>query len=174
MRWKTWALSLALTLLLAPALPAGSGDGLVLARVDGEPITLGQLRTDFRERHQRHLRMLGGEDVIRDFLNAQIERRLFVEEAYRLGLDEEPRIVELVEAQRDRVAGEWLYDSEVTDRVKVTDRMIDEILDRSRIVVEIVRVQCDTREEAEAARMAAVATPRPVSSGAITMLVNAR
>lgn len=152
MRWKTWAPSLALMLLLVPAVAARDGDGLVLARVDGEPITLGRLRADFEERHQRHLRMLGGEDVIRDFLNAQIERQLFVDEAYRLGLDEDPRIVELVEAQRVRLAGEWLYESEVNDRVKITDGMIDEALDRSRTVVEIVRVQCDSRDAAVAAR----------------------
>ena len=130
--------------------PAGADD-VVLATVDGGPITLADLKEDFERRHQGHMSILADEDVVRDFLNAAIKRRLFIQEGRRIALNESPEIVERVAAERVRVATQWLYRTEVSERVKVTAADVAAALPAARVKYEMIRVRTDSEAEARAA-----------------------
>jgi peptidyl-prolyl cis-trans isomerase C len=74
---------------------------LLLARVNGEEVTLADLRQAFKDRHGGHGSLLAGEEILRSFLDSVIEERLLTQEGFRMGLDQEPGPRRAAEAQRD-------------------------------------------------------------------------
>lgn len=82
----------------APGLAAGAGDSRVVARLNGEPITIGDLQASF-----------GGalRADARHALDAAVARRLVAEEARRRGLDANPAVqAQLVAMRREASARE--------------------------------------------------------------------
>lgn len=99
----------------------------VLARVNDDAITVGQLRAEFTKRHGGHGKFLVGEPEIRQFLEKMIERSLLVQEAYRIGLDAQP---DIREAEADAVARSAiarLVRIEVEDRAEPDDAEVKAI-----------------------------------------------
>ena len=82
---RTLAALLFLAFFSPAALPAAPPPDPVLARVGDEPVTATQLEREFTDRHAGHARFLGGESEVREFLDKVIDRRLLLQEAYRLG-----------------------------------------------------------------------------------------
>ncbi len=72
---------------------AGCAAPRYLARVNDDVVDGQDLKAEFKRRHGGHQRFLtADEDIVRRFLDASIDRRLLLQEAYRLGLDEAPDI----------------------------------------------------------------------------------
>ncbi len=113
----------ALALLLA-ACARPSAPDLILARVNGEPITAAQLDEGFTARHQGHGTLLAGRGAVRTFLERVIDRKLLVQEARRIGAEEQPDVQKRRAALRARRAGEGLYRDEVTKKAVVPDEQV--------------------------------------------------
>ncbi len=126
--------------------------GLVLARVNDEPITVQDLQDSFTSSHQGHGVFLAGQDAIKTFLDKEIDRRLLVQEARRVGIDRKPEIEEVRESLRRRRATEAFYKERVDGRVVVTDAAIAAAHEAMGFRFEARHILVDTRQEAEAAR----------------------
>jgi parvulin-like peptidyl-prolyl isomerase len=85
----------------APAQDAAAAARLRLALVNGEAITLADLRDAFAARHFGHGTLLAGREVLETVLNKAIDERLLVQEGRRMGLHETPAFQEAVQAYRD-------------------------------------------------------------------------
>ncbi|MBI2528393.1 MAG: peptidylprolyl isomerase [Candidatus Rokubacteria bacterium] len=108
--------------LAACARPSPSD--LILARVNGEAITAAQLDEGFTANHQGHGVLLAGRGAVRDFLEQVIDRRLLVQEARRIGGEEQPDIQKWRAALRAKRAGEGLFRAEVTNKVVVREEQV--------------------------------------------------
>jgi hypothetical protein len=137
--------------------PATSGDRVVLATINDEPITLAELKTDFERRHQGHMSILADEEVVRDFLDAAIKRRLFIQEGRRMDLQTAPEIVERVTLERLRVGTQWLYESEIENRVNVTDSEVRDAMPAALVKYEVIRIRTDAEPDARQAHERLVA-----------------
>jgi parvulin-like peptidyl-prolyl isomerase len=122
---------------------------LALATVDGEAITLEQLKRDFELRHQGHMSILGDEAVVREFLDAAIQRLLFVQEGRRLGLAEHLEIRAKVLEKKAQIASSWLYETEVERRIDVSDGQIEDALKRMTHARDVTWIRTDTLDEAQ-------------------------
>jgi peptidyl-prolyl cis-trans isomerase C len=125
---------------------------LVLARVNGEPITVQELQDSFTTSHQGHGVLLAGKGAVREFLDKAIDRRLLAQEARRIGLDQDPAVVKAREDLAARRAADMLQEVELGPPPAIQpDRVLAawELL-RQRLLVREILV--DTRAEAEAAR----------------------
>ena len=145
-----------LTFALLAAAAAGDlaavpPEDLVLAEVDGEPITVARLVEEFRARHGGHLSLLVGEDVIRSFLDQQVEDRLLVLEATRMELHRDPRVVEGMRRLERRLRTEALLREEVSGPVEISDGEVAAAREALREVHHIRWIRVPTRAMAEAA-----------------------
>lgn len=118
-----WVWTVALGLILAACVRPSISD-LVLARINGEPITVEELNESFTSRHQGHGVLLAGRGAVRDFLDTVIDRRLLIQEALRIGADEDPEIQRARATLRAKRAAEGFYADQVTKKVRVTDEEI--------------------------------------------------
>ncbi len=144
----------AASIALAPGLPAAPAKGeIVLARVDGAPITLDDLRREFESRHEGHIGLLSDVGTIRDFLKAEIGRRLFVEEARRLELQDEPEIAAAISEGRRKEAAAWL-EREIDAGLKVSGEDVAKALEAMKQAREVRLIQVDTLAEARTVREA--------------------
>jgi parvulin-like peptidyl-prolyl isomerase len=121
-----------------------------LAKVNQEVITMEDLRREFKKRHGGHEKFLAGEDEARRFLNKVLESRLLIEEAYRIGLDEDPEIQEPTDRFREKILVEYLLKKEVEDKSIASEDEIKSVYDQK--LEELVLVQqivVSSKEEAE-------------------------
>lgn len=133
---------------------AGSNDlsGLVLARVNEEPITVGDLQDSFTASHQGHGAFLAGKGAIRAFLEKEVDKRLLLQEARRIGTDQEPDIQEARVALRRRRATEAFYKKQVDDKVDLSDSDIAAAYERHGLRFDTRHILVASREAAAAAR----------------------
>ncbi len=129
MRRSGLFLLLASILVLPVATPAGAASASkpapdLLARVGDDGIGAAELRAEFVERHGGHARFLGGESEIRSFLDQVIDRRLLLQEAYRLGIDQQPDIVEATRAYAENQAVDWLVVQETDAKAEPSEAEI--------------------------------------------------
>lgn len=147
-------LTLAALPLLAAPVPAQapSSPPLELARVNGESITDTNLKAAFVGKHGGHTVFLGGDTETRRFLNIVINETLLVQEAYNLGLDQDPAVKPQVDAFRDNTAAQHLLKKEIEEKAEPSKDEIQaawNVADQLFLAREIV---ADTREEAESIR----------------------
>ncbi len=143
----------ALALVLAGcATAAPSISDMVLARVNDEPITVQDLQDSFTSSHQGHGVFLAGQDAITAFLDKEVEKRLLVQEARRVGIDQHPQVQKVRESLRRRRATEAFYKEQVNGRAVVTDEAIAAAHERLGFRFSTRHILVDTRQEAEAAR----------------------
>jgi len=106
------AIAAALVLPLAPGrvLEAAGGSAatsndeaarLELAEVNGDPITLRDIRDSFGARHQGHGGLMVGEEIVRSVVEQAIAEKLLIQEGYRMGLAEDPGFNAAIEAKAD-------------------------------------------------------------------------
>jgi parvulin-like peptidyl-prolyl isomerase len=148
-------LILSLTMPLAalagePAAPSSAP--VELARVNGEAITDADLKRAFVGKHGGHTVFLGGEAEARRFLNVVIDEKLLVQEAYALGLEEDPSIKPQVEELRTRKSVEYLLKQEIDDRSKPTEAEIRAAWERADVLFLANEIMADTKAEAESIR----------------------
>lgn len=139
----TWRNLVLLVALLVPAVAAG-GAPPYLAKVNDETITAADLKDAFVRRHGGHQKFLAGETEIRKMLDILIDQRLLVQEAYQLGLDQKPEIVEASKRFEDRKAIEYLIRTEIEGKAKPSgeevraawEKYTGEVLDVRLVAVE--------------------------------------
>ena len=91
----------------AGASAAGSGGRpdeaarLKLASVNGDTLTLADLRESFETRHSGHGGLFVGEEILRAVLDKAIAERLLIQEGRAMGIPEEPEFKQAVEIYRD-------------------------------------------------------------------------
>jgi parvulin-like peptidyl-prolyl isomerase len=145
-------------LLLIIAIPCFAdvkvNNDAALARVNGDAITVGDLLTAFTSRHGGHARFLGGNAEAREFLNLIIDDRLFLQEAYDIGLDQDAEVVQIVDEFAQRKAAEALAKSEIDEKVKPSDDEISAAWKALNVMLHVRQIAVDTREEAEEIRRA--------------------
>ncbi len=102
-------------------------DDIVLASVNGEPLTLQDLQEGFESSHQGHTALLAGAGAVRQFLEKTVDRRLLIQEALRIGLDKDPGIRQAVDTLVAERARDQLYKDEVARRQEVPEKAIQEV-----------------------------------------------
>ena len=147
----------ALPLLAAPVPAENPAPPLELAHVNGETVTDTDLKAAFVGKHGGHTVFLGGDTETRRFLNIVINERLLVQEAYNLGLDQDPLVKPQVDTFRESTAADYLLKREIEEKSVPTREEIEaawNVADQLFIAREIV---ADTREEAESIRNSVLA-----------------
>ena len=145
---RAWLLALGLV-LSACARPSMSD--LVLARVNEEPITVERLNESFTSTHQGHGVLLAGRGAVREFLQSVIDRLLLIQEARRIGAEEDPEIQGRRAALRAKRAAEGFYGDQVTKKVQVTDAEITAAYARLGEGFTARHILVNTREQAQRA-----------------------
>jgi len=125
----------------------------VLARVNGEAITVPELRREFGASHEGHTKFLvAGESEARAFLEKLVDKRLLLQEARRMGIpgraDVRAEVAELEAAESAR----HLVEVEVERPANATDDEVNAVYDGATELLDAREIRCDTREEAERAR----------------------
>jgi parvulin-like peptidyl-prolyl isomerase len=146
-----------LALLAASACATTSPRDLGLAKVNDETITGEHLRQEFGRSHRSMEKILGEEAEVRRYLTRIVDRRLFVQEGYRMGLHETPEVREGVAKFRAQRMLERFFQEEVDDKATASD---DEVIAAYTSLIDLVEARqavFKTKAEAEAA-LAAVAT----------------
>ena len=125
-----------------------------LARVNDDVVDAQDLKAEFVRRHGGHQRFLAADDyIVRRFLDATVDRRLLLQEAYRLGLHEEPDIREAARELELRKVAERFVKLEVNGKIVVTDAEVDEAYAAKTEDLYLVRhVVVATRAEADSLR----------------------
>ena len=81
---------------------------LVMAKVNGESLTLADLRDSFAGRHEGHGGLLVGEEILRSVLTQAVQERLLIQEGRRMGIPEERGFRQAVAAFEDTLRLEEL------------------------------------------------------------------
>ncbi len=124
---------------------------LVLARVNGEPLTVEQMEDSFTSSHQGHGVLLAGRGVVREFLDTVIEKRLLIQEGRRVGAEEQPEIQKAQAALRATRAGEGFFADQVTKKVMVTDEQVAAVHARLSVRFSAQHILVPSREAARRA-----------------------
>jgi len=152
-RFALAALLLA-ALPLAAAAPAKKRDESELAKVNGEGITAQDLLDAFTSRHGGHARFLGGDVEARMFLKILIDERLLMQEAYDIGLDQQPAVIGATEEFEQSKASAALINSEIEAKAAPSDAEVRDAWQRLNFFVNAREIVVDTREEAVEVRTA--------------------
>jgi len=138
-------------LLTACAGVQSAPEDRVLARVNGEAVTVGDLEGGFESSHQGHTVLLAGRGAVREFLDKNIDRRLLVQEARRIGLETDPKIRQAVDRLIATRARDQLYKDEVTRPREVSEADILAAYERMGERARVRQLVTYTREDAERA-----------------------
>lgn len=126
---------------------------LEVATVNGDALTIKDLRSQFKSRHGGHTKFLGGEEELRTFLRIAIEDRLLLQEAYEIGLDADPAVKNDVIAFEDEKASDAFVKLEVEEKSKPTLEEIRYVWETyGTFLVRIREIGVRTRIEAEEIR----------------------
>jgi parvulin-like peptidyl-prolyl isomerase len=140
-------------LALLPLLSVVAGGPAYLAKVNGDVITREELRAEFKRRHGGHEKMLADVGETRKFLDHVVDRRLLLQEAYRLGLDERPEVRAVrAKEERARVLAR-LVEIEIDAKSRPHDADIKAFYDqKTTTLFEVRQIVAATRQDAEAIR----------------------
>jgi parvulin-like peptidyl-prolyl isomerase len=152
MRTSVWVVLLLALSLPVPGAGATGGKELLLAKVNGERITLDRLVEEFRARHGGHMSLLTREELVRRFLESSIDEHLLVQEGKRLDVDLDPRVTEGVRILERRGRLDALLKERVTDRAVVTDEQVAQAFESLTTLYRIRWIHAPTREETERAQ----------------------
>lgn len=151
---RTKFLVLAATCLVSSALLAAEGKGAptssVIAKVNEEKITSGDLKAQFVKVHGGHAKFLAGEEEVRKFLDKLVDLRLLIQEAYRLGLQDQDEVKKATDQFEEQKALDWLVKSEIEDKAKPTKEEIRAVWERATSeLVKASQIVTETRADAE-------------------------
>jgi peptidyl-prolyl cis-trans isomerase C len=143
--------------LLSPLTAGATEDdqysGLKVATVNGDAITIKDLRSQFKNRHGGHTKFLGGEEELRTFLRITIEDRLLLQEAYALGLDSDPAVKTATDAFEINKAGDYLVKVEVDQKSEPSADDVRAVWDNyGNFLVQVREIGVAKRTEAEEIR----------------------
>jgi peptidyl-prolyl cis-trans isomerase C len=124
---------------------------MVLARVNGEPVTVAELNEAFDSSHRGHGVLLAGQGAVREFLDQVIDRRLLIQEGRRIGAEEDPALQKARAALKAKRAAEGFLADEVTRKVVVHESRVAVAYSRLGERFAARHLLAATREEAERA-----------------------
>lgn len=129
-----------------------------LATVNGEPITVQALISTFSERHAGHAKFLGGYGEARSFLKIMVDERLFIQEAYNVGLDRDETVLKLAaDREKEKMNAKLIHD-EIDEKSKVSADEVRAIWkDSLSYFLQVRQIAVETRAEAEEIRAALLA-----------------
>jgi parvulin-like peptidyl-prolyl isomerase len=135
------------------AAPEPAPESIVLARVDGRPLTLQSALDTYVASHGGgHDVLLTGEPALRELAARLVERELFYNEALALGIPEEEEILDAVEERRYGQAEIVFWRVEVEEKVEVSDEEVEAFYAKTDVALALTVMQTDSREEAEELR----------------------
>lgn len=109
----------------------------------------------FSERHAGHAKFLGGYAEARSFLGIMVEERLFIQEAYNVGLDRDETVQKLVAQREDEKITAKLVNDEIDAKSRVTQDEVKAIWrDSLSFFVQIRQIAVESRSEADEIRAA--------------------
>ncbi len=126
-------------------------DETVLADVNGESVTVRDLEEAFESTHQGHTVLLAGAGAVRQFLDKTIDRRLLIQEARRVGLEDETDLRQAVAELTAERARDQLYKDEVTRPPEISEEAIQEAYKKMAQRYRVRHILTYTREDAEKA-----------------------
>jgi parvulin-like peptidyl-prolyl isomerase len=129
----------------------GHSKDAVLARVNDEPVTVQDLEEGFTGSHQGHGALLAGQGAVRKFLEKVIDKQLLLQEARRIGLDQDPEIEKAMTELAAKRAAEGLYQDEVKSTVEISEEEIVAAHERMGYRFQARRILVENREAAEKA-----------------------
>ena len=103
----------------------------------------------FSDRHSGHAKFLGGNAEAREFLKIVIDDKLLVQEAYELGLDSNPTILQLASELEQKRTEAYLIKTEIDDKAKPSPEEIKKIWETLTFVYQVRQIAVDTKQEAE-------------------------
>lgn len=140
------------------AIPATAAEtdqfaGMTVATVNGDAVTIKDLRSQFKNRHGGHTKFLGGEEELRTFLRISIEDRLLLQEAYEIGLDEDPAVKAQSDSFEDTKSADYFVKVEVEDKAEPSKEEAHDVWEKyGTFLVRIREIGVRTRSEAEEIR----------------------
>lgn len=138
-------------LLTLTACAKPSPSDIILARVNGEPITVERLESAFTSSHRGHGVLLAGTGAVREFLGTAIDQELLIQEAHRIGAADLPEIVKARATLRAKRAGEGYLNDQVKNKVVVSDKEIEAVYARLGDRFQARLIVVASREDAERA-----------------------
>lgn len=96
----------------------------ILAVVNGEPVTEGDLKYSLQIAHRKEDLSSAGTLNLSQFIQKLVDDRLIIQEAYRMGMEEYPEVQQALQAYILRESVVRLYSDEITMKVTVTDEDI--------------------------------------------------
>lgn len=139
-------------LLVLVTAGCATGSPRYLAKVNDEEVTGRELRQEFARSHVALDKYLGEEEDVRRFLDRVVKRRLFIQEGYRMGLQDDPAIQDSVARTRDAKMVELFVREEVLAKTTVSDEEVAAAYAKLSEQVDIRQVVVGTKEEAEDVR----------------------
>jgi peptidyl-prolyl cis-trans isomerase C len=124
---------------------------VVLAYVNGEPVTVQLVEAAFNESHQGHSAFLAGQGAVRELLEKVIDKQLLLQEAKRVEMDRDPQVDHSVERLRAARATEKFFRDKVTDQATISDEAIAEAYKRVGDRFQARHILVASREAAEKA-----------------------
>ena len=131
---------------------AGCANTSYLARVNGEQITSRDLKREFGLRHASMEKYLAGDEEVRKYLDNAIDRRLLVQEAERIGLQDLPEVKAVLAETHASLMIRLLLKNEIEDKKTATDAEVATAYAQSKELLRVRHVALATQEEAEKVR----------------------
>lgn len=129
---------------------------MVLARVNGWPVSLKEVKEEFRRNHIGHLSFIGSKEELAKIVNRVIESRLLIEEAYRIGLEKDKEIEAALDTFRLQKMKTALYLDEVLAKIKISEEEMKNLYQglnqRLRVWLILTPTEAEAREIQKALR----------------------
>lgn len=125
---------------------------IVIAAVDGEPLTLADAMGTFSSSHSGHAPLVRGAPAVRELAGRIIEQRLFLAEARALGIPDEEDLRADVEDYRYRRAAELFWKRAVDEKVQVPDQEVEAFYAKTDVALRLALIEVESRERAEVLR----------------------
>jgi peptidyl-prolyl cis-trans isomerase C len=119
----------------------------IVALVDGDPITKGDIEYAIEIAHRREKLAATRNINITEFVQELIDDRLIVQEARRMGLQNDPQINGKVFSYRLRESVTKLYNEEILQKAKVSESDINEYYRKNYEILGLGLIETDNEEK---------------------------
>jgi len=121
----------------------------VLAVVEGVPITEGDVMYTLQIAHRKKDLSGAGTLDLAQYIQKLINDRLIIEEAYRMGLDQNPQIQQAIRAYILRESVVRLHEEEIVKKVSVSEDDIINYYNQNYQQIHIKLIEVNTKKQAE-------------------------
>jgi peptidyl-prolyl cis-trans isomerase C len=121
----------------------------VLAIVNGEPITEGDLRYSLTIAHRREDLSSAGALNLSHFIQKLIDDRLIIQEAYRMGIEDYPEVQQALQAYILRESVVRLHNEEIVSKVIVTEDDMRSYYKKNYEQFSLGLIEVDSEEKAQ-------------------------